>query len=1101
MVRLAGRSKTRMCSFGMRAIAKARLRKSNSKRERFCSFDSGLFTGNIIFVDKPNCMLRFILALVCCFFFAATHSQAPVWISAIGGTDDQIAHRSEVDVNGNIYVIGNFAGSNVDFDPSPTSSFLLSSSGDRDIFVAKYASNGAFRWAFKLGGTMRDGTSQVALDNNGSLFVTGYFRGPGVDFDPSPATAILNSAGEAGTDPGFGGEAFLAKYDTSGNYQWAFRVGGSSINDLGVAIAVDGLNNVIFSGYFRGTIDFDPGAGSAMLSESGGTAFVAKYTPSGQYLWAFNFGAASIDNSIWEVETDNANNIYISAFFQGVNIDMDPTAASFPISSNGQADIVIAKYTPAGALIWAKNMGGTGWDRPFGLVLDGSGNVYFGGYYSSTSIDLDPGPATAMATGTGAQTAYVVKLNNSGLYQWSAAIAGTGNSYFESLEIDNFGNLVGAGTFSGTIDLDQTAATANLVSAGAEDGFVVKYSPLGAHMCSGRVGGSGSDAIDDIEVTGSDVILTGHFAGSNADLNPTSGVTTFTATNAVDAFISKNAWTSLAPSGTITGATVCTGQPGQLTFTASGGAGPFTLTINNGSGTVTYNNIVSGTPFTPNPAPTVNTIYTLTSIKDANNCAPLATVSTTANINFITITPSVSAAASICPGDSTQLTASGGTSYSWSPATGLSAANIANPKAAPATNTTYTVTVTGAGGCTATATVAITIRPKPVVSLSPATAVCIGDSTQLTATGGSTYLWSPSAGLSNAAIANPKASPATTTTYQALVTGSNGCKDSASVTIGVNNKPVISLTPNTSICSGDSLQLNATGGGVYQWSPTTGLNNSSIAAPKAAPATTTIYQVLVLNAAGCRDSARTTVTVTPKPIVNLGPDTLLCATASLSLNATTAGATLYTWSNGANSASTIVNAAGTYSVAVQVAGCTSPARDTIVVGSLNLPTVALGADQTICSTDNLVLSFQATNATSFVWSNGSTASTLPVTASGNYTITVQNACGTAQDQVVVTVNNCNDDIYFPSAITPNQDGRNEGFKALHAPGVTVADYKLTIYNRWGNRVFQTTYLEAAWGGTINGERQMTNTFVFYAEYRRTPGGPLIKKKGTFVVIR
>ncbi|RYZ53767.1 MAG: T9SS type B sorting domain-containing protein, partial [Sphingobacteriales bacterium] len=498
------------------------------------------------------------------------------------------------------------------------------------------------------------------------------------------------------------------------------------------------------------------------------------------------------------------------------------------------------------------------------------------------------------------------------------------------------------------------------------------------------------------------------------------------------------------------------------------------------------------------------TTYTLVSVKDINGCergSGFTTGSATVTVNPLPAASITPAAPNICAGDSIQLTASGGTSYSWSPATGLSATNIANPKASPAGNTTYTVTVTGTGGCIATASVTLTVRAKPVIILSAPTAICAGDSTQLSATGGGTYAWTPGSGLSNAAIANPKASPASTTTYQALVTGANGCKDSATVTIGVNNRPVVTITPNSSICVGDSLQLNATGGGVYQWSPTAGLSNSTISSPKASPSTTTIYQALVTNASGCKDSARTTITVAARPQVNLGPDTLLCGAAPLTLNATTAGATSYTWSTGGTTPTISVSTPGSYSVAVQVPGCLSPSRDTIAVTTGALPTVTLGADRKICATESAQLSFQSTNATSFVWSTGSTSSSITVNTAGEYWVRVQNQCGNASDTLVLQTENCADDIYFPSAFTPNQDGRNEGFKALHAPGVTVYDYKLTIYNRWGNRVFFTNYLEAAWGGTIEGERQGINTFVFFAEYRRTPGGELIKKKGTFVQIR
>lgn len=442
--------------------------------------------------------------------------------------------------------------------------------------------------------------------------------------------------------------------------------------------------------------------------------------------------------------------------------------------------------------------------------------------------------------------------------------------------------------------------------------------------------------------------------------------------------------------------------------------------------------------------------------------------------------------------------------------TQLVTGNSATIPVAAVSTTTYTlVSVKDATGCErssgfSSGSASVTFNPKPVITTSPAApAFCPGDSVQLTATGGGTYAWTPATGLSNAAIANPKAAPAATTTYKLVVSSSAGCKDSVNVTVTRNPAAVATASAaNASICQGDTTQLTATGGGTYAWTPAATLSSGSLAGPRAYPLATTNYKVVVTNGSGCKDSTLTTITVNPRPVVNLGPDTVLCTGSTLSLNAATAGATGYTWSNGSSSATTVVSGGGTYSVAVQVAGCLNPARDTIVVTQGLLPTVTLGADRTLCANDQLQLSFQGTNYSSFAWSTGSTATTLTVTAAGSYAIRVQNSCGVATDTVNVQMQLCDEDLYFPTAFTPNHDGRNDGFKALHAPGVTVAEYRLSIYNRWGNRVFTTNYLEAAWGGTLNGgDRQGINTFVFYAEYRFKPGGPLIKKKGTFVLLR
>ncbi len=148
----------------------------------------------------------------------------------------------------------------------------------------------------------------------------------------------------------------------------------------------------------------------------------------------------------------------------------------------------------------------------------------------------------------------------------------------------------------------------------------------------------------------------------------------------------------------------------------------------------------------------------------------------------------------ICQGDSTPLNASGGNSYSWSPSTGLSNTNSANPTASPNSTTTYTVTVTNGNGCTDTDQVTVTVNQNPNANAGNHVSICQGESTLLSASGGNSYSWSPTIGLSNPNIANPMASPNLTTTYTITVTDANGCTDTDQVTVTVNPLPTVSFS-------------------------------------------------------------------------------------------------------------------------------------------------------------------------------------------------------------------------------------------------------------------------------------------------------------------
>jgi hypothetical protein len=169
-----------------------------------------------------------------------------------------------------VFVTGSFTGT-ADFDPSSATANLTSAGGN-DIFIAKYNSSGDYVWAKGMGGTGSDIGNSLALDGRGNVFVTGQFAST-ADFDPSASTATLTSAGIL--------DIFIAKYNSTGDYLWAFRMGNTT-DDIGYSIILDGNSNAIVAGFFQenAPIDFDPSAGITNLtSMSGGYyGFIASYT-------------------------------------------------------------------------------------------------------------------------------------------------------------------------------------------------------------------------------------------------------------------------------------------------------------------------------------------------------------------------------------------------------------------------------------------------------------------------------------------------------------------------------------------------------------------------------------------------------------------------------------------------------------------------------------------------------------------------------------------------------------------------------------------------------------------------------------------------------
>ncbi len=370
---------------------------------------------------------------------------------------------------------------------------------------------------------------------------------------------------------------------------------------------------------------------------------------------------------------------------------------------------------------------------------------------------------------------------------------------------------------------------------------------------------------------------------------------------------------------------------------------------------------------------------------------------------------------SVCLGDSVVLSASGGVSYSWSPATGLSCTNCASPYANPTTTTTYTVTATNASGCTSAKSITVTVNPLPNVSAGSNVSICNGTSANLNATGAATYSWSPATGLNNPNISNPAANPSATTTYTVTGTSTVGCKNTAQVTVTVIANPTLTVTPNQTICAGDSATLTASGAATFTWSPSTGLSTTTGGTVIAKPTVTTTYTVLgntVTN--GCQAAGSVTVTVNPKPTISAGSNRTLCLGDSTVLTAT--GAATYVWSPATGlSCTTCANpyakpsATTTYTItSTSGVGCTATGTVTVIVNPL--PTVSAGNNLSVCAGSGVALN--ATGASTYVWSPATglscTACAWPVanpTTTTTYTVTGTNANGCKNTaQVTITVN-------------------------------------------------------------------------------------------------
>lgn len=396
---------------------------------------------------------------------------------------------------------------------------------------------------------------------------------------------------------------------------------------------------------------------------------------------------------------------------------------------------------------------------------------------------------------------------------------------------------------------------------------------------------------------------------------------------------------------------------------------------------------------------------------------------------------------SICQTDTLQLQeTSAYANYQWTPVTFISNANTATPKVFPGFTQKYYVTVT-TPDCDNTDSVMITVLPKNPVFAGRDTVICKGDPAYLNAiTHASLILWNGDATLQNAGSASAIAFPTQTSQY--IVTANPGkCATRDTVLVKTVPYPQVSLLPDTSICFGGKILLQASiQATFFSWNPTNSLSNAGTVSPYAIPSKSTQYVLTVWDTLGCSKTISDTiqVTVIPPFTISAGNDTAIVAGQTLQLQATVSDPAVqhFIWS----------------------------------------PTVGL---------NNSAVS-------------NPTVTLPPGIDSLQYRVTGYiNGCY-AEDVIMVKRFANGSDFYIPSAFTPNGDGLNDVFK-IKSAGISRLEF-MRIFNRYGQLIFHSTNAGIGWNGIYNGVQQPAGTYIFCVRGIDFTGN-IIERKGTLVLLR
>lgn len=431
-----------------------------------------------------------------------------------------------------------------------------------------------FDWAAQFGGTDDDFGTAVSTDISENSYVCGFFN-DNIDLDPGSGSQIVTSAGLI--------DMFVSKLNVNGELVWAHHFSSTGRNRA-EAITTDDAGNVYVTGYFEGTVDFDPSTNEfEMTSIDDRDVFILKLDSDGNFEWVKHFGGNGFGQGL-DITIGFDNNIYTTGLFSGdytfdpggenvtintaggqdgyvfkmspagdllldIQIPSDENLISYGVDSDkqgniyatgfyagtldigggneftavGTRDVFIVKYDENGTGQWGVVGEGLGNDRGRGLRVDDNNNIVFTGWYNNNDITfIDANSASTVLTNAGNNDIYLGSLNTNGEFNWLYGFGDAERQEAYGIRTDNIGNVYITGLFAGTVDFDPGAGTFNLTSAGTNP-FFQKLDQNGDFVNAFTYEGTIGYSLS--VAKNWDLYLVGYFNAANNDFDP--GTTSF----------------------------------------------------------------------------------------------------------------------------------------------------------------------------------------------------------------------------------------------------------------------------------------------------------------------------------------------------------------------------------------------------------------------------------------------------------------------------------------------------------------------------------------------------------------------------------------------
>jgi gliding motility-associated-like protein len=1031
-----------------------------------------------------------------------------------GSSASNFGCTATYDDAGNMYVGGTVFGVGY---PSTTGAFQTNfAGGNIDMGISKFSSNGTnLVYSTYIGGSNNEIPHSLVVNSLNELLIlgtSGSANYPVIAGNFQTAFAggpNLNLGGGYGFNYNLGCDIVVTKMAANGNSILSSTFVGGSDNDginfgsmlhynYGDAfrgeIIVDANDNILVSSMTKST-NFPVSAGAPQPSYGGGgsDAVVFKLNSNLTNLVFSTYLGGSDFDAGYSVQLNQLNEVYVTGGTISTNYPTTPGALNTAYLG-GTSDGFLTRLNPTGtAFLNSTYIGTSGLNQCFFVQTDLSNNVFVvgqtvGAFPISPGVYANPNSgqfiqklsqdlstsllSTTIGRGSGqvdiSLTAFLVSdCNFIYLCGWGGPL--NGNTSISAFATQS--TTTGLPTFGGAFQTTTNGSDFYLMVLAPDMANILYATFFGGGVSAEHADGGTSRFDKNGKVY--QAVCAG--CGGNSDFPTTTGAwSNFNNSTNCNLGAFKFDLGSITPTISLPQPFVCIPSSYQFNNNSTG-ANSYLWNFGDGN---------TSTQFAPSHVYTDTGTYEVTLIaSDSLNCLQPDTAVILIDV-FAVNNASVVSIDTICPNESIQLSASGGTTYQWFPAIYLSNDTIANPICTPPFTTNYMVVATDlCGSDTAYASV---IVYNELVNAMNDTVICISNSVQLNAYGGTNYSWYPNTFMNNPGTQSPTVTPTSSQLYYVDITSPFGCLYTDSVLITVEtNIPFPQLNNDTTICLGDFAVLSAQGGNTVQWSPANLVNNPNAFVTLTQPNQSTMYYAFLSNS--CGGILDSTYVEVIQIIPNINPDTTICPGDSAVLWAS--GGDVYVWtpsnslsapSNDTTFAFPSVNTIYTVEIS-NLLGCTASLSTQVSI--YPLPFVNAGVD--INQNFGVPVTLNGvTTTTIFHWESIDSLScseclnpTVKPEQSTNYILYVidENGCENS-DTVRVILDGV---LYVPNTFTPNGDGINDFFVTL---GKDIDEYQLYIFDRWGILIFETNDLNVHWDGTYKGAPVPIDSYVWKIDY-------------------